>query len=228
VTIINYTDFLDDDLDLSSGEDCDRIEYKSTKTYHLSIENMLRIIEALKLFKGKYDKRVNISKLCDKLKISVKDREKYLNLILKFQELFQDIFDSHSLDLKKERNVLYFTTKKKNPPKKDTKNSSKKNTPPDKIALSDDDFSLLNDIIYLFTNVRRGKGFSFAEMNSDLMKGLKRLRREHPYLFFSNGHGLVYPTEFTIELAHKIRSYLKCNRSFETLKVKNCMIINKM
>ncbi|MBD3215222.1 MAG: hypothetical protein GF311_21625 [Candidatus Lokiarchaeota archaeon] len=225
---MNYTDFLDEDLDLSSSGKKDVMTQNTRKNTSISVEILLTIIEILRKLGGKPNKKISITKMCDKLHIPVQDRKKYIQVLFECQDLFLDIYKSHSIILKKERNKLYFTEKIPSYPKTYIERSSPHENVPNQIELSQVDLSVLNDLIFLFTNVRRGKGFNLGDTDSDLMKGLKQLRREHPYLFFSNGHGLVYPTEFTIDLTQKVRSYLKCNRSFETLQIKDCKIIKKI
>ncbi|TFF99520.1 MAG: hypothetical protein EU542_08945 [Promethearchaeota archaeon] len=216
--IMNYSEFLDED----EKEYTQYLNTRSTDQKSKIYDTIHTILKILSIFHGNYDKKLNLEKLFNKLSIPVQEREEYLRLILEFQMLFQTTFQTHSLEVKEIDSIRYLFCK-------NLKNSTKRNHQisqiPEHINISSQDLSLLNDIVYMFTNVKRGKGFDLKEDSSAIMKGIKRLRKSRPYLFFSNGHGFVYPTEFCIKLGQKTNTYMKSNRPIETLLVNDCKII---
>ncbi|MBD3196037.1 MAG: hypothetical protein GF317_13345 [Candidatus Lokiarchaeota archaeon] len=207
-----FSDYLDDDLRTPIPN-----KYQNkTKSLSCDLENIKIILEILKLFKTNHSRKLNISKLRQKLNISRLEMDKYLDLIITFQDLFSSIFSKHHLQIKEINNIVYLITKKKNP-KKDERVDIK----PKEVCIKKVDISSLNDIIYSFRNVRRGKGFDIYNINSELVKEVKRLRVQYPVLFYQNGNNLVYPSEIGLTLGDKIISYYKCNREIKNLIIKN-------
>ncbi|TFF88550.1 MAG: hypothetical protein EU548_08710 [Promethearchaeota archaeon] len=215
---MNYSEFLDEEEpEYLSKQHSRKVSQKPTK-----FDTLRTILKILHIFHNKYDKKLNLEKLFNTLAIPSQEREKYLTLILEFQELFRTTFHSHSLTIKEINSTRYLVCKKfKKPPQYDVKNTHH----PGDIKISSEDLSSLNDIVYMFTNVRRGKGFDLKQDSSEIVKAIKTLRKNHPYLFFSNGHGYVYPTEFGVKLGEKTNTYLKSNRPFDTLEIEDCTII---
>jgi len=218
---MNYSDFLDDELELVLKGNAD-LKKKAFKT--INLEKIEKILEILENYSHTSHKRLNIIKFFDKINIPVQHRHDYLRIILRFQKVFHSFFTDRFLYVQSEGEHLYFSTKKM---ENSMGNPTFAKPIPKEIELTQQEISLLNDIVYMFTKVKRGKGFNLQEYNSEIMKGIKSLRKNHPYLFFSNGHGLVYPTELTAELGAKINSYMKSNRRFEKILVANSTIIIK-
>lgn len=217
---MKYSEFLDEKVNFFSQD----FSNKSNPKEKTILDILRTFIKILSMFHKNYDKKLNLTKFFDMLRVPIQEREDYINLVLDFQDLFHTIFNSHSLRLEIIDSNLFFTTKKS------SKNSvifSENNKTPNNITISYRDFFLLNDIIYMFTNIKRGKGFNLTDNTSKIVKGIKKLRKEHPYLFFTNGHGYVYPTEFTIKLGQKFNSYLKSNRKIENIIIQDRKITIK-
>ena len=214
---MNYSDFLDEDEKEYSQD----LNTRSTHQKSTIYDTIYSILKILRIFHGNYNKKINVEKLFNKLSIPVQEREDYLRLILEIQTLFQTTFQTHSLEVKQIDSTRYLFCK-------NLKNLTQKNRQTRKIherfTISSHDLSLLNDIVYMFTNVKRGKGFDLKDNSSQIVKGIKKIRKNYPSLFFSNGHGYVYPTEFGVKLGQKINTYLKCNRTIDTLVVEGCKI----
>jgi hypothetical protein len=188
-------------------------------------------ITALKAFEGKYDKKLNLGKLFRLLHIPVKEQERYLHILLEFQELFHTVLDGHLIKPVENNDTLYLklytrdTSPEHSPSHKKNETQDKKETIPDEIVLDKTKAILWNDVIYSFRNVRRGKGFNLDDDSSKVAQSLKALREHHPYLFFSNGNGLVYPSKLGTELGAKINGYIKANRELEEILVAGCRVI---
>ncbi len=214
---MNYSDFLDKDEKEYSKD----LNTRSTPQKSTIYDTIHTILKILNIFHGNYDKKLNLEKLFNKLSIPVQEREDYLRLILEFQALFHTTFYTHSLEVKEINSTMYLVCRHF---KNALQNNPKKSQDPKQITISSRDLSLLNDIVYMFTNIKRGRGFDLKEDSSEIVKGIKRLRKNHPYIFFSNGHGYIYPTEFGVKLGQKTNTYLKCNRPIDTFIIEDCTI----
>jgi len=216
---MNYLDFLDDESEIILKG---KIKKKNTIHRTLDIDKLEKILEILENYGKKTHKRLNIFKMFNKINIPVQQRHDYLRIILRFQKIFHSFFTDRFLYIQSEGENLYFSTKKS---KKSQEKPSSTKVIPEEITITKNEVSLLNDVVYMFTKVQRGRGFNLQETDSEIMKGIKSLRKNHPYLFFSNGHGSVYPTEFALKLGEKVNSYMKCNRRVKNVSVDNTIII---
>jgi hypothetical protein len=86
---------------------------------------------------------------------------------------------------------------------------------------------LINDIVYTFKFVKRGKGFDIAKNCSALISNLKKVKSEHPYLFESHGNGAIYPSKLGLKLGELIISYNKSNKDIKTIEIDNYTFIIK-
>ncbi|TXT65429.1 MAG: hypothetical protein BAJALOKI1v1_430020 [Promethearchaeota archaeon] len=188
-------------------------------------------IDALQAFKDKYDKKLNLDKLFSLLHIPIQERKLYIQLILKFQDLFQDVLNGFELKHIQSQKGSYLKTSK-------VKNESNKKNQffqdsaislkiPHEIYLTKGEANFWNDFIYAFKHVRRGKGFDINKESLETCNIIGKLRKKHPYLFFSNGNELVYPTKFGMELGSKITCYIKVNRQFDEILIDNVRVIIK-
>jgi len=183
-------------------------------------------IKALKAFENKYNKKLNLDKLFALLQIPTKERKLYVELILNFQELFHTVLRGYEVKVIEANNCSYIKSQKRNNLKKynERETNNLGDSLPEEIILTKTETILWNDIIYLFKNVRRGKGFHLSHDTSEMNVSLKKLKDEHPYLIFSNGNGLVYPSKFGMELGSKINSYIKANRDINEINLLGCKI----
>jgi hypothetical protein len=198
------------------------------KTQEL-FSKLFSCIKALKAFENKYDKKLNLDKLFTLLQIPVKKRKIYVNLILRFQELFHTVLKEYEVKEIQQDGISYLKTRKADIKKEYSRSQTNhlKKLVPKEIVLSKSQIIFWNDIIYSFKNVRRGKGFNLVHDTSEICAKLKELRNKHPYLFFSNGNELVYPSKFGIELGSKINSYIKANRDFHQISLSGSKILIK-
>ena len=61
--------------------------------------------------------------------------------------------------------------------------------------------------------------------DSGLLKNLKIMNETHPYLFYQNSDGLIYPTELGLQLGNLIQSYNKSNKKIKNLVIENTTIV---
>jgi len=193
---------LTSDSALSSSEE--RIQFKKV------CQIIDQIINILNEFQGKYHKKFNFSKLIQYLNIPESESYELLNLIFRFQDLFESVFKEYQIRSRRERNTIYLITKRKD-----------EYLTPVHIQLSNRHTEFFNDVIYTFKSINRGKGFEIKNTNAEFLNKLRQLRSKHPYLFQSNGNGLIYPSKLGLDLGNLIISYNKSNQKIDTFKVNN-------
>jgi hypothetical protein len=177
----------------------------------IPIEDLRKVIMALKAFKGKYEKRLNFNKLCVYLETNGKKKDALLEILFEFQDLFKGILREHILtkEIEEDGNI-FISTKLVDP------ESGKA-----PICISHQQLKTLNDIIHVFKNFRQGKGFNISKKSSELINNLRSLYYSFPFLFRQNGHNLIYPTEIAIELGSKVNEYNKLNVEYTNIEIEN-------
>ena len=169
-----------------------------------------QIIEILSRFQVNYNKKLNFSKLVKYLNIPHSEEEGVLTLVLKFQELFEEIICEYRIKKKRENNTTYLVAE----------NKFQKGDRI-KIPLSNAHVKLFNDIIYTFKFINRGKGFDIKSTEAEFLKNLEHFRSGHPYLFNSNGNGIIYPSKLGLKLGEQIISYYKSNQKVDSYIIQN-------
>ena len=87
------------------------------------------------------------------------------------------------------------------------------------ISLKISDYESLSDIIYLFKNIRKGKGFEInADPANSLIQKILNLFERHPY-FFRKLNGFAYPSELGYKLGVEALSFKRSNQIPENLSV---------
>jgi len=138
------------------------------------IDTLNYIINALEGFRNCYTKKFNFTKLMEYLNIPKSEIDDIFNLILNFQDKFNDVFNNHVLKKKINNGNLYLIAEKK-------KISVQKNIHiPEIINIKQSDLPIFSDLIYLFKFVKRGKGFEIESNRTDLLRNLKKLRQQYP------------------------------------------------
>ncbi len=175
--------------------------------------NMLNyVLEALEGFRDNYTKKFNFSKLIEHLKVPKSEIDNFIYLILNFQEKFNGVFKHHVLKKKMDNGTIYLITEKK-------KNSVIHI--PEIINIKQSDLPILSDIIYLFKFVKRGKGFNSNSNGTDLLRNLKKLQQQYPYLFEVKDNGLIYPSDLGLKFGELILSFSKNNKEITEAKMDN-------
>ncbi len=193
-------------------------EFKINNNFNSILRKFHQIINALGEFKDRYDKKFNFSKLLEHLRIPSTEVDDLIYFILKMQKQFNTIFKDYELKKKIINRQIYLVSEKKKPVLHRQDNII---FVPENVKLSKEQAKWLSDIIYLFKFVQKGKGFDLKNSHApELLKNLKNLKEQHPYLFIKNRNDLTYPTEIALELGSQILSYSKSNKPINNLRVK--------
>jgi len=172
------------------------------------------VIDALAGFRDNYTKKFNFTKLMEYLKVPKSEIDDIIYLILNFQDKFNDVFKNHVLEKKVIGGNLYLRAEPKKP-------NQRLIFIPEVIKIRHSVLPIFSDLIYLFKYVKRGKGFDIKKNGTDLLKRIKELQEEHPYLFEINGNGLIYPSELGLKFGELILSFSKNNKEFRDIKIDN-------
>ena len=181
-----------------------------------NVKTLTMIIDALSEFKGNYHKKFNFSKLVRILSVDASNIEDLIQLILRIQDLMHNVFKNHKLKKKNENGTIYFLAEKFNDIKEE---KNKENT--QIIQLQKDQIQLINDLIYTFKHIEKGKGFNLNNPNTEFLNKVKRLYYKHPFLFKKNGQELFYPTKICMKLGDMIYSYNIGNKKLNQTSIDN-------
>jgi len=184
-------------------------DLKSITNFNVALN---KIFDALAEFKGHYDKKFNASRLFELLDFSKAESNQLIELILKIQTIFKTVFNEYELEKKTINNIAYFIAKK---------------TAPTTIEINRQDADIVNDMVYMFKYVERGKGFNLDEGTTKLLEKLKKLYLEYPYFFQKNGNNLYYPSQLSQKLGDLLFTYKKNNKTFEEIQIEDYKIIIK-
>ena len=193
------------------------------RNFSHSIEILNHVVDALGAFKHRYDRKFNFSELSKYLKIPNADINDLISLILNFQEKYETVFNNYHLKKKIMNNKFYLIAERNSEQQLDSAENVPKT--PNIITMKRDHAKLLSDIIYIFQYVKRGKAFDLNSSDSTLLKNLKIMKDTHPYLFYYNGNGLIYPSEIGLQLGNLIHSYNKSNKKIKNLVIENTTIV---
>jgi predicted transcriptional regulator len=172
-----------------------------------------QIIDILKEFKNNYDKKFNFSRLMRYMKIPNSEMDDLIEVLLNFQEIFEDVFMEYRLKKKRANNQVYLITEKKEIL------FSQYYEIPSIIPISSSHLKVFNDIIYTFKFIKRGSGFNLTQNGTELLNNVKQIKLRHPYLFESKNHGLIYPSSIGLKLGELIISYNKSNKTIKKLTI---------
>lgn len=198
---------------MTSPSDADSSNHYNKEQFRKIIRVLNQIVDYLEKFEDHYDKKFNFSKLAELLNIPSSEVDGVIYLLLNFQEKFETVFKKYQLQKYRTDNQVYLITEKRH--------EYETNPIPNTIEISNSHIALLNDIIYVFKHIKRGKGFDIVRNGSELLGKVKQLKEVHPYLFESNGSGVVYPSKLGLKLGETIISYNKSNRALEKVTIEN-------
>jgi len=168
------------------------------------IKQLHQIVSALERFQTRKNSLFSLDKLAKHLDLSERDLEEALELLFRFQNLFNSVISGFLL-CKKWRNDKYYLILK---PKSNVVCQNLSNLT--EVEINQTQVNLLSDIIYYFQHIKIGKGFKVIRNSTELSKKVKQLNRSHPYFFEHRGNGLIYPSKLGVEVGRLIQSY---NRS---------------
>ncbi|TFG28659.1 MAG: hypothetical protein EU532_04785 [Promethearchaeota archaeon] len=193
------------------------LQQQKTAEFHKIILKLNEVLKALEAFSENYDKKFNVSKLAQYLNLSSNQTDEIIMLVLYFQELFKTVLNHHQLKKSIINHNIYFVLEKE-----------LNNIPlPQEFTINLSERKIFSDFIYTFKHIQRGKGFNLNEPNTELLKNLAELRKNHPYLFKQNGKNLIYPSEAGLKLGDLILSYNKSSKKLTTLGLESTKVIFK-
>lgn len=196
---------------MTSASDILSSNHYNKEQFRKVINVVNQIIEYLGKFQDHYDKKFNFSKLTQLLNIPPSEVDEIVHLLLNFQDIFEKVFTKYQLQKYRTNNHVYFIVERRQ--------EDNVIEVPDLIKISASQITLLNDIIYVFKHIKRGKGFDLIKNGSELLGKIKRLKTIHPYLFKLGENGKVYPSEFGLNLGELIISYNKSNKKIEEVEI---------
>lgn len=182
------------------------------------IKQLHQVISSLEKFQTRKNSMFSLEKLATYLQLSVGELDEILELIFRFQMLFNSAFEDYFLFKKWKNNKNYLVLKLKSEVKKPIANE------PKEIEIDQEQARVLNDIVYYFLHVKIGKGFDIKQNNTELSKKVRELKRSHPYFFEYRGNGLIYPSKLAVETGKLISFYNKSKKLITKLEIEDYLI----
>jgi len=184
----------------------------------VKIKQLHQIISALERFQTRKTSLFSLDKLTNYLNLSERDLEELLELVFRFQNLFDSVISNFVL-CKKWRNEKYYLMLK---PKSEV--SSQNLSDLKEIEINQTQVNLLSDVIYYFQHIKIGRGFNIKGNKTELSKKVKQLNRSHPYFFEHRGNGLIYPSKLAVEAGKLIQSYNRSKKAISKLQIEDFII----
>ena len=182
-------------------------------TQSTKIKQLNQILSALEKFQVRKNSLFSLDKLAEYLNLSASESDAFLEVIFRFQKLFNCVFEGYILCKKWKNDKTYLILK----PKSDVKDGGVLELK--EIEIERDRVKLLSDIVYFFQRVKIGKGFDLKRNGTELSKKVKELKKAHPYFFESKGNGLVYPSKLAVEVGNLVLSYDRSKKSVSKLQI---------
>ncbi len=182
------------------------------------IKQLHQIISALEKFQTRKNSMFSLDKLAAYLNLAERELDEILELVFRFQMLFNSAFEDYFLFKKWKNNKNYLVLKLKSEVKNPITNELKE------IEIDQGQARVLNDIVYYFLHVKIGKGFDIKQNSTELSKKVRELKRFHPYFFEYRGNGLIYPSKLAIETGKVISFYNKSKKLITKLEVEEYLI----
>ena len=186
--------------------------------HSVKIKQLHQVISALEKFQARKNSMLSLDKLATYLNLSDRELNVILELVFRFQELFNSMYDEYILFKKWKNNKNYLVLKLKSEVKNPFANE------PKEIEINQEQVSALNDIVYYFLHVKIGKGFDIKQNNTNLSKKVRKLKISHPHFFEYRGNGLIYPSKLAVETGKLISFYNKSKKLITKLEVEDYLI----
>lgn len=186
--------------------------------YRAKFKQLYQVISALEKFQTREKSTISLGKLAMFLQIPEEDLNEILELVFRFQNLFNSAIKDYYLFKKWKNNKTYLVLKLKS----EVKNIN--NTEPKEIEIKTDQVKVLNDIVYYFQHINIGKGFDIKQPTTEFSKKVKELKCSHPYFFEYRGNGLIYPSKLAIEAGKQISFHNKSKKLITKLEVEEYLI----
>jgi len=184
----------------------------------VKFKQLHQIISALERFQTRKASLFSLDKLANYLNLSERDLEEVLELVFRFQNLFNSVISDFVL-CKKWKNDKYYLMLK---PKSEVLSQDLSDLK--EVEINQTQVNLLSDVIYYFQHIKIGKGFNVNRNTTELSKKVKQLNRSHPYFFEHRGNGLIYPSKLAVEAGKLIQSYNRSKKTISKLKIENFVI----
>ena len=182
------------------------------------IKQLHQIVSALEKFQTRKNSLFSLDKLANYLTLSERDLEEMLELVFRFQNLFNSVISDFILCKKWRNNTSYLILK----PKSDVTYQNLSDLK--EVEIHQTQLNLLSDVIYYFQHVKIGKGFNIIRNKTELSKKVKQFNRSHPYFFELRGNGLIYPSKLAVEAGRLIQSYNRSKKSISKLQIEDFII----
>ena len=187
-------------------------------TQSAKFKQLHQIVTALEKFQTRKNSLFSLNKLANYLKLSERDLEEMLELVFRFQNLFNSVISDFFLCKKWRNDKTYLILK----PKSDVVCQDFSDLK--EVEINQTQVNLLSDIIYCFQHVKIGKGFNVNRNNTELSKKVKQLNRSHSYFFEHRGNGLIYPSKLAVEAGNLIQSYNRSKKTISKLQIEDFII----
>jgi len=182
------------------------------------IKQLHQIVSALEKFQTRKNSLFNLDKLANFLNMSEQDLEEVLELVFRFQNLFNSVISDFFLCKKWKNDKYYLILKSKSEVLSQDLSNLKE------VEINQTQVNLLSDVIYYFQHVKIGKGFNVNRNNTELSKKVKQLNRSHPFFFEHRGNGLIYPSKLAVEAGNLIQSYNRSKKTISKLQIEEFII----
>lgn len=184
----------------------------------VKFRQLQQIISVLEKFQARKECVFNLDKLAMYLQLNKWELDSILELVFRFQTLFNSTFENYYLVKKWKNNKTYLALKLKS----EVKNIS--SIEPKEIEINTEQVKVLNDIVYYFQHIKIGCGFDIKHNTTELSKKVSKLKRSHPYFFEYRGNGLIYPSKLAVETGKLISFHNKSKKLITTLEVEDYVI----
>ena len=184
----------------------------------VKIKQLHQIVSALEKFQSRKNNLFSLDKLANYLNLSKQDLEEVLELVFRFQNLFNSVIADFILCKKWRNEKSYLILKSK------SEVSSREYPELKEVEINQTQVNLLSDVVYYFQHVKIGKGFNVIRNKTELSKKVKQLNRSHPYFFEHRGNGLIYPSKIAVKAGRLIQSYNRSKKAISKLQIEDFII----
>ncbi|MFX0008876.1 MAG: hypothetical protein ACFE9R_01065 [Candidatus Hermodarchaeota archaeon] len=177
----------------------------------ISISQIQTWLNLLKQFIDKGHSSLNTDKVADVLHLTANGMVELLELTFEWQKIFHSILPGNSFIKVRKNNTWYLIL-------------SPRLLYHTEIQISNEEINILNDIIYYFQHIAKGKGFNTRYTTTELLKKLKNLYKIHPYFFERRGNGLIYPSSLALSVGSTLEKYNRTNKDINCISVEEYLI----
>jgi len=182
------------------------------------VRQLHQIISAIEQFETRKNSLFSLEKLINYLNLSEGELEEMLEIVFRFQNLFNSVFTNHVLVKKWKNDRSYLILKEKSEVRKSGEEE------PREIDIDKEQVKLLNDVVYYFQHIKIGKGFDVKRNGTELSKKVKQFNRSYPFFFERRGNSLIYPSKLAVEAGKLIQSYKKSKKTLSKLEIEEYLI----